>query len=501
MNKKTIFLKGLFYIFLAAMLLGILIFFHFRGVIYYDEGYILNSALRVVYGQVPYRDFDIIYMPISFLTTAVFFKILGVSVFTERVTALIVSIASLIALYKILTLITKNKLITLLSLLFFVSWGPAHINFTAPTMFAVCFFLYSTLFYLKGSLEMNKKYFYIAGIITIMIFFSKQNFGTGTLLISLFSFLYLDKGIRRLSLYSYLLGVSTAILVSVLMLVGTSSLLPFINNIYVYTFKNILVNQINNTAFLYEGALINKFAKLVFYLSPLLFSTHALFELRKSGKRLFVTALFPAAFYLFGIRPTTDYVHLVALLAISVIPLVASLHYAKKFLVKAIAFSILIGMTFLGFYTANFGGYYKWESPLHYQTSFAENSRLHVYLTIWTSTVSQELTSYIDKHTKHKDYIFLNYYAPMIYFIADRINATRYDYVSPSALSYTQNKEIVRDLQNKKVRLVIVHISEEFKNSLVANYIRKHYQRDQRIGDYIMYIHENFTNNQINKTR
>src|SRR6266487_1075615 len=80
------------------ILILLLIFFHFRGVTYYDEGYILNSGLRIAHGQVPYRDFDMAYTPLSFLTVAAFLKVFGESVFAGRLVALVVSVVSLSAL-------------------------------------------------------------------------------------------------------------------------------------------------------------------------------------------------------------------------------------------------------------------------------------------------------------------------------------------------------------------------------------------------------------------
>src|SRR6266571_1517587 len=99
------------YILSILLFLIILVFFHFRGVIFYDEGYILNSALRVAHGEVPYRDFDVNYTPFSFLIVTVFFKLFGESVFAGRLAALTVSLFSLFALFKILQLITKNNLL------------------------------------------------------------------------------------------------------------------------------------------------------------------------------------------------------------------------------------------------------------------------------------------------------------------------------------------------------------------------------------------------------
>src|SRR4051812_36697341 len=146
---KVFSLHIVWFIFLIICI-SLLIFFHFRGVTYYDEGYIINSALRVVHGQIPYKDFDMVYTPASFVLTAGFLKAFGESLFSERLGALILSVFSLIALVLLVRNITKNNFILIASVLFFISWGPSHINFAWPVMFAVCFLLYAMLFYFLG---------------------------------------------------------------------------------------------------------------------------------------------------------------------------------------------------------------------------------------------------------------------------------------------------------------------------------------------------------------
>src|SRR6266487_1371758 len=329
-NYAQDFLKKHFGYIFSILFLVILAFFHFRGVIFYDEGYILNSALRVAHGQVPYRDFDVNYTPISFLTTTVFLKLFGESVFAGRLAALAVSLFSLFALFKILQLITKNKLFIVLCLLFFTAWGPAHINFPWSTMFAACFFFYTTLFYLQGIIRENRKYFYIAGIMAVLTFFSKQNFGTGLLFTSLLCFLFLDTRRKWSCALSYLFGIICASFVALMAFLSTSSFIPFVYNNYYHIFEKIVFERLTDTPFLYEGSMLTRLAKLIFYLSPLLFSLLVFFFIRKSEKKLFVIPLFVATFYVLGIRPVTDYDHLVGLLAVSGVSLVLIIQYAKN---------------------------------------------------------------------------------------------------------------------------------------------------------------------------
>src|SRR5260370_5071902 len=101
MAARTIIHRSII-LFFCSIFVFLLIFFHIRGVIYNDEGYILNSALRILHGQVPYRDFDFAYTPLSIFTTAIFLKIFGVSVFSGRFASFTISLLSAFAMYNIL---------------------------------------------------------------------------------------------------------------------------------------------------------------------------------------------------------------------------------------------------------------------------------------------------------------------------------------------------------------------------------------------------------------
>ena len=263
LNRRKTYQKIVFGV-LIALFLAILFFFHLKGIIYYDEGYILNSALRITQGQVPYRDFDVVYTPLSFVITSGFLSIFGESIFAGRIAAFTISVLSLFALFKILGLLTKDKVLIVLAMLFFISWGPTHMNFPWPTMFAICFFFYALWFFLLGINQKKRVYFYLAGIMTVLVFLSKQNFGTGVLVTLSLSLLFLSIDKKKM-LLSYFFGLISASSIFLFILFITSSLIPFLDNVYLYTLKRIMLEKTLDTPFLYEGSLLSKIAKLFFY--------------------------------------------------------------------------------------------------------------------------------------------------------------------------------------------------------------------------------------------
>lgn len=485
-SRNTIWIK-LVYLVIFISLIVILLFFHTKGVVFNDEGYILNSALRMVHGQAPYRDFDVAYPPFSFEITSLFIQIFGQSVLTGRIAAFTVSLFSLFAIFKILKLISKNLFIICLSLLFFVFWGPAQINFPSPTMFAVCFFFYTVLFYLTGLKYKSIKYFFITGIIVVLAFLSKQNFGAGMFVSVLVAFMFTDIKNKKMYMLSYAAGVLAAILFFCLILLFTSSFVPFLYNFYNYTIKRIVLEQTLNTPFLYEGKIYLKIAKFLIYSLPLSLSILAFVLYLKSNKNLLIIPIITALFYIIGIRPETDYIHLVPLLSASCIVYAMIVNFPKRIIISKFFIILFILLTGLGFYTAYYKGYYKWDWSLSTQNYFSSNSRLRIFMAEVHNTEAESLIKYIQLNTKTNEKIFVNHYSPLIYFISNRENVSRYDLVGPNQILISQQKEIIDNLKKQNSKLVIMNGLNKDEKSIISNYIKKNYKFEKNIGGYFIF--------------
>jgi hypothetical protein len=474
-------------IFSAAIVLILLIFFHFRGLTYFDEGYILNSALRTAQGQIPYKDFDMVYTPLSYVITAGFLTVFGESVFVGRIAALTLSVSSLYAIYSILKLFANNGRLIFGTLLFFIAWGPTHINFPWPTMFAICFFLYALLFYTYGLERKSGRYFFLAGVMTVLTFLSKQNFGAGTFMVLSVMFFIIGFENRKKLFLNYLYGISFTSGLFILILFLTNSFLPFLQNMYLYTLKRVFVDKSLETPFLYEGSLFIKFIKLLFYTSPLFIAIVAFFAVLNSNRKLIILPIATAMFYILGIRPTTDYVHVVSLLAIACIPFAIIITYLKNKILKYVSVGVFIFLIILGFYTAHYKGYYQWEAQLKDNTSFVTHPRVQVYLTDQQSQETNMLINYIQQNTTKEDYIFVNYYAPLIYFITDRKNPTAYDLISTNQLPLTYQMKIIDTVIEKNVTLIISHELNKNDTGIISDYVKKKYKVKKIIGPYIIY--------------
>ena len=89
------------YLILLVLSILLLLITAFKGLFFPDEGYIVNSAQRILDGQVLYRDFDFVYTPLTAYATSLAFFLGGSSILSERIFNLLISLGTGFALVKI----------------------------------------------------------------------------------------------------------------------------------------------------------------------------------------------------------------------------------------------------------------------------------------------------------------------------------------------------------------------------------------------------------------
>ena len=107
--------------------LAVVLFTASYGVInLYDEGIILLGGLRVLHGDVPYRDFWVMYPPGSFYVNAVLFSVFGEHAYLNRVFDAVTKVAIAVAAYGIVRACSSRagaRLVAVLVLLFLLYVG------------------------------------------------------------------------------------------------------------------------------------------------------------------------------------------------------------------------------------------------------------------------------------------------------------------------------------------------------------------------------------------
>ncbi len=479
MGRMKLSVSSYFFIFSFLLLL----FFHTRGVIVHDEGYVLNSAHNILSGLTLYKDFHFSYTPGSVYLVSLFFSLFGESVLSSRLLMVLLSFGSVFLIYSIAKQITKRDIYGYISAILFLAWGPSHINFAWPVMFVLPFSLLILYLLVKNN---TKKYSFVpfsVGILCFVVFLFKQNFGIIFIPV-LFSLLTARNRNKTDILYACY-GLTWGIIIFCTYLLLTDSFASFISDFYTFTIKKVLFQNDITTPLFYSDTPIKIAARSLLYFSPLYLSLVALGILAYRKRYHLMYIPLTVLLYLFvGIRPTTDYVHVVPILSLIGLPIVIIANQFPTSFVKMTVYSFVVLLVVLGFHSALFRGYYRWDRMLSENNQYV-GGKVKILTNPQFASINNMLSNIVNKFTKKGEYIFINTYAPLEYFVLERENPTPYDFpgfVSPT----TYEQTVIYNLIAKKVK--IVFMLSENDQSKIGNYVRKNYRMKEHVGDYYTYI-------------
>jgi hypothetical protein len=232
----------------------------------------------------------------------------------------------------------------------------------------------------------------------------------------------------------------------------------------------------------YPSPIIYKMFKIILYLIPIIISLLSLVVLLKKNKHLFFVPTLVILYYLLSIRPTTDYVHLTPLIALSFISLIVIYPLLKK---GGKAIIIIFALLFLifGIYSSLFRNYYRWNAPLVSENYFLAIPHAYILTDLGTAQNAMELVKFIDSHTKKGEPIFIYGLNPMFYLLSERDNPTRYDYYYPQVQDSNSVSDATNILRNSKVKLIFSGFPLS-RNAKDQNYILNNYTEIKYMGNY-----------------
>lgn len=471
---------------LLLFILPILIFFVTRGVVVHDEGYILHSSERLLQNELPYRDYHFPYTPLSIFITGFSFFLFGPSILSSRILVLFVYLLSSWLIYRLVFSSTKNKLYSTLSLLLFVAWGPTHLNFSWPSVFAICTSLLTVFLLFKFTENRHERYLFFSGLCSFAAILSQQNFGLA-LCIPIITFFAIRHARNFKLALTFAYGLIWGFIIFAIYLLYTGSFGQFFSDIYLFATPGPTINASLDTFFMYPGNFLKMLLRAAFYLSPLIISLTSLFILffRRRFHLLYLP-LFIVSLYFIEVR-FTDYIHLIPILSLIGIPISLFLRYNISSTARASILLFSVVMISLGFQTGLFKGYYFSDIPLSKHSAFYANPKVNVFINEEIGIEFAELTKITSAYTSPGEYIFVYSRNPMLYFLTDRKEPTKYDYIMPGILQDTYFKDVIGNLVAKKVRILI--LDHNIIQSLpIKIFIKKNYRFIKATQDFDIFI-------------
>jgi hypothetical protein len=431
----------------------------------YDEGWFVAAAERMAKGQKIYTDFLYLYNPGSLLVNRLAMGLLGTSILATRMLALVNSLVAIWIIHLISGRLKLSKLTEILTLGVYVFWGPGQINFGWPVMWCL------TAGLACGLWIWDKKYRW-AGVAAGLTFVCKQNFGMAIVLICL---VYLRWEIRRLAAGW---GVVMLAMMGYLWLNG--SLTAYISQIWYFTVDRILVGGALASPWPWEfaGPAGYKLIKTGLYLTPLVIAIWA-FGKSRSPEAKFLPLL-AMGYYMFSIRPTTDFIHLAPLLAVTG-PVMASAR-PNRWLSLGLGILLICGV-----YKAVWGRYYRWNTPLVAQNVWVNHPKVRLFTDETAARSIWGLSSYFETNLSPEKNLFVYSFSPVWYVILGKANPTKYDYVHSGVTLANDEKQIISDLQAKNVSTILTDHEIAGDRTPVANFISENFEPSFRVNEYTVW--------------
>lgn len=461
-------------LFLIIFALFYYLFFVNRGIVLYDEGYYTHIAQRILNGEVPYKDFFLQFTPFYFYLLAFFYKLFGVQVLVGKVLTLFICLGILFTVLKLLKKLKqdsfKTKTIATLAL---VSFGFPLIN--NPSILAWISVLFALLIVFFYTFLLQKKYrkssqiaLFLLGISLALSFLTKQNLGLYFLIATnIFLFFSLKSSIiqriKRLLIVDITFFTITLVFFFYFFIFqsGFGKFVEFLNfnkgylSIYTFSYPPL--------SFLLEST--GLFKLLPYYL-PVLFLPILLYSIVKKRKNLAI--LFFSSISLIGffgtVYPTSDLLHVYPFYSIF---LVSSFLFFEKDKPSKIWMIFIVISIGTGFYLTLFREYYRYQPSFIYQNTMLNLPKTKgIYI---DKPLNDELTSIysvLNKNTNKEDYILSYPFSPMLYFILERKNPSRFSTYFPGYLTNGQEREVIEDIKLKNVKYIITFLEYKFSTPL-----------------------------------
>lgn len=454
-------------------LIAILFLYYFlfinKGIVIYDEGYYAHIADRIVNGEVPYRDFFVQFTPGYFYVLALFYKLFGTSILTGRILTVIICLGIGYLTLVILDRFKSDLKLKIASLFATASFGYPLINNMSLIAWPSVF-----LSLLLVLLFTDKKYI-LLGIVLSIILFTKQNLG---IYFFITTNIFLCIGainskikVKKVLLTNFAFAIPTLIWFSYFFIIQNNlnqaiDLIKFSQRyLSVYPFSYPPLSMIIQLTGIF---------KLLPYYLPILFIFFVLKILIGKKREININILFFAAVSLAGffgtVYPTSDLLHIYPFFGMFLVSSLLLFSKSGFFRYWRLLVLIVIG---LGFYLTLFREYYRYQPSYTYQRTKLDLSRTQgIYV---DKPLAMDLTSlnlFFTINTKKDDYILSYPFSPMLYFIFERRNPTKFANYYPRYLTLSQESEVIKNLKEKKVRFIVTFLDYKF-NTPISKFIQR----------------------------
>lgn len=444
-------------VFLFLITFGLLFHVFIRGYNPQDEAWVLYGAWRIFEGEIPYLDFQYLYTPFTAFLGAFSFLIFDESILSQRLLALIIASGTGVILYLLLRTLALSKISSLVFVALFIVWGPLQTNYLSPSIISIELGIVY-LFLLICGLQKSKPnlFLFLAGTFGTLVILTKQTFGTAIILHAFLLGIYFLLSKRRKQLVAFTLGSLFLGFIFFSYLLTTNSLYAFTSEMYSFLILDAAAGGFSyHTPFTFPAPLLYKAAKIVLYSFPLVISLLSLLlEIRRKSS-LFFIPLLVGLFYMVGIQPVLDSIHLSPLIAISSLSmgLLFVRNTFKNTRLGIFLFTFIL--ISIGLFNGIIRNYFKWFSPIHTNTTPLTSLHGKILLNPNDAEIVNQTVLYIAENTEESDSIFNYGMTPLLYFLSQRESPSRFNTIETRNVTGANLDLLTNQLMSNKPKLII----------------------------------------------
>jgi len=518
--------------------LGYFLSYYNYGISLTDEGFRVNPAMRILQGEVIYKDFWRSYPPGMFYLLAFLFWLFGPNLLIMRLLWVILLSLKAVIIYSLSKRIMPIGFAILSVLLITIVPGPWHKTFFS-------FFTLLNLWVIVNYLEKgNLKWLIVSGVTIGMSILFRQDvgvFGLMTMVVSIvmkniFSFSQLSqlsrfsqlvrKSIKEIG--GFLVPFVLILIPMIIYLYLNTALKPMFNQVflkcpsdtikYAYSFPSLLqFFKLKDKIFFGTNYTANifiyGFILLFILIASMLITRLAKKKVSQNGLFLFSILILGILTYSLVIfQPNRS--HMLQVSAPGCILgcyLLCRIFTQVKERTKNVTLYFITLLILLSFPFLYLVDNLSWRNYFYggsirtrqLRERILDSPRARVYIPSQKAKTIESVIKYIQKNTPSKKNIFVVPYeaGPMLYFLSNRQNSTKAELIGGwvnRVLTNSQQEDVIRDIEDDRTKLIVTtyrqtilpkddskkreHLS--FHAKLLFDYIKENYHLAKQIGHY-----------------
>ena len=474
------------------------------GIDWRDEGLLAYGAVRVMHGELPNRDFVSLQPPLSFYTVAGVFKLRGTSLSSLRLFGLSIFLLVPMLIYGVSRNFT-GRVVSFAAAAPACILGLPYCNFVPLAVWqGIAASLAAALFFLSAVFSKQQWLALPAGLLTATSLFLRHDQAVYTM-ISIFALVIAlglarddsvsGANLKRLLLF-WLAGIAIVLIPAILIWWRIGALPEMFRQLVLFPFTTYRkTSSLPFPRFILRSSIRENAVGLLFYLPPVVQGIAALYlvrclirgRFRRREAILTFLVIWSALFYL-QVIIRSDFTHLVITLSPFFLLVAFGWTIAREKITSHDTPRIALSAVF-----ATFVAGFLW---ILHAFALPDVTRANQQLALDRGGVRIEQAEVVTNFIQHlqasippdRSMLALPY-QPMFYFLCERRNPTRWNYLWPGDQTAQDHERLIEEAERDPPALVLLSRQGNlaaFAPSIVE-YLRVHYLWTADIGDIAIY--------------